>query len=231
MTCYFWYIVTLPHLYYYLTTDDFHNHTGEKKWPKPLHSFGELELLPFVKQLCLRNMTGFTLGPPGGSTFRYFSALKNLQELGIDSLNISRLMPDIQRYFGHFAETLRFLALKEPRGSRRQILYFIGHFPNLRDLKISCTRYIKEEEDHPTLIPPDIPPLGGRLTLACFEREELVKDMVTLFDGLRFRYMDLFNVNCVGTLLEACADTLETLRLYPTDLYGEDLSETNTGAS
>ena len=81
------------------------------------------------------------------------------------------------------------------------------------------------------LIPPTKPPLDGRLTLTCFLREDLAKDMVNLFDGLRFRYMDLFGVNCTGTFLGACAKTLETLRLYPTDLFCEDLSETNTGAS
>jgi hypothetical protein len=58
------------------------------------------------------------------------------------------------------------------------------------------------------------------LTLTCFSMESLVKDMITLFGGLRFRYMDLFMVRCVGLLLDACAETLETLRLYPTDPYG-----------
>jgi len=49
-----------------------------------------------------------------------------------------------------------------------------------------------------------------------------VKDMITFFGGLRFRYVDLFRVKCVPLLLGACADTLEGLRLYPTDPYGEE---------
>jgi len=48
----------------------------------------------------------------------------------------------------------------------------------------------------------------------------LIKDMIALFGGLRFRCMDLFRVNCVRLLLDACTETLETLRLYPTDSYG-----------
>ena len=48
-----------------------------------------------------------------------------------------------------------------------------------------------------------------------------MKDMITFFGGLRFRYLDLFGVKCVRLLLGACADTLEGLRLYPTDPYGE----------
>jgi len=48
-----------------------------------------------------------------------------------------------------------------------------------------------------------------------------MKDMIALFGGLRFRYMDLFRVKCVQFLLGACARTLEALRLYSTDSYGE----------
>ena len=48
-----------------------------------------------------------------------------------------------------------------------------------------------------------------------------MEDMIALFGGLRFRHMDLFKVRCVRLLLDACAESLETLRLYPTDQYGE----------
>ena len=34
--------------------------------------------------------------------------------------------------------------------------------------------------------------------------------------------MDLFKVRCVRLLLDACVESLETLRLYPTDQYGEE---------
>jgi len=47
--------------------------------------------------------------------------------------------------------------------------------------------------------------------------------MITFFGGLCFRCMDLFRVNCVQLLLDACVETLERLRLYPTDPYGEDI--------
>ena len=50
-----------------------------------------------------------------------------------------------------------------------------------------------------------------------------MKDMVASFGGLRFRSMELFKAKCVRLLLGACAETLETLRLYPTDSYGEEL--------
>ena len=48
-----------------------------------------------------------------------------------------------------------------------------------------------------------------------------MKDMITFLGGIHFSHMDLFRVKCAGLLLDACADTLEVLRLYPTDPYGE----------
>ena len=140
----------------------------------------------------------------------------------MDYLHVSVFMSDIRRCFGHFSPTLRFLALKEPKGSCYQILYFIGLFPNLQDLKLNYHLPTIEQESTAgaILIPLSIPPLRGRLMLTCFAREKLVKDMIAIFGGLRFRHMDLFRVKCVQLLLDACAETLETL--YPTDPYGEE---------
>ena len=56
-------------------------------------------------------------------------------------------------------------------------------------------------------------------------KENFVNDMITSLGGLRFRHMDLFRVSCVQLLLNACAETLETLRLYPSDSYGEQFLE------
>ena len=225
MTCYSWYIAAVPHLHYSLTTDDFHWEDEKYRWPKPLQSSYELGLLPFVKRFRIR-VFNYPCAQPtiDDHTLRYFSALTNLQELGIDFLQTSDFMQDVQRYFGHLAPTLRFLALKEPQFSRREILYFIGLFPNLQDFKL-CYEFLRQELEGPNdaeLVPLSVPPLQGRLTLAYFTGEKFVKDMIAFFGGLRFRYMDLFKVECVRLLLGACTKTLETLRLYPTDPYGKE---------
>jgi len=227
MTCHSWYIATIPHLHYSLTTDNHKCWQRHKKytWPTPLQKSYDLGLLPFVKRFRIRMGINdeFTPGWLGIRTLRYFSALTNLQELGIDHLLVYKFMPNIKQFFGHFSPTLRSLALKEPKGSSRQILYFIGLFPNLQDLKLHYHLPKDEEESttDATLVPLSIPPLRGRLTLTCFTREKLVRDMIALFGGLRFSRMDVFRVKCVQLLLDACAETLETLRLYPTDKYGE----------
>ena len=49
----------------------------------------------------------------------------------------------------------------------------------------------------------------------CFPGENFVRDMIVLFGGLRFRSVDLCAVKRAQLLLNKCAETLETLRLYP----------------
>ena len=234
LTCHSWYIAAVPHLHHTLTTDNRVSPDTKHSWPRPLKRSHKLGLLPFVKQFRIRlhdyGHQPFTLARLDRRTLQYFSALTNLQDLGIDYLDVPSFMPTIQQCFGHFSPTLQFLALKSPRGSCRQILYFIGFFPNLQDLKINYLPLTDEENiADVALVPLSTPPLRGRLTIAYFKIENLVKGMIALFGGLRFRHMDLFDVDCTQLLLGACAGTLETLRLYPTDRYGEEHFEGRRG--
>ena len=157
-------------------------------------------------------------------TLRQFSALINVQELVIDYLDVPSFMPKIRRYFGHFSQTVRSLALRKPKGSRRQIIFFIGLFEHLEDLKLLYDVIYPQGEktaDNRSLVPSFIPPLRGRLTITCFGKDVgLLQDMIDLFGGIRFHHMDLFNVKGTRLLLGACAETLETLRLCPTDPHG-----------
>ena len=227
LTCHLWCSFARPLLYFYLTTD--RAVFGDKPIETQLKDMHKLKLLPFVKQLCIRQTDDFT--PKQLSSFysRYSEAFKDLQELGIDHLRVSEFVN--KRGFKHFAPILRFLALKDPRGSSREILYFIGLFPNLQDLKIHDPVIEEEKENtaNSTLVPPSIPPLRGWLILAGLTGK-LVTDLIALFGKGSFRHMDLFMVNGAQQLLDWGANTLETLRLYPTDPYGESLSERNAEA-
>ena len=66
--------------------------------------------------------------------------------------------------------------------------------------------------------------------MKCSSRAGLLKEMIKLFGGIRFCYMDLFDVCEMRLLLNACATTLEALRLYPNDLRGEQLPLKGTQA-
>jgi len=223
LTCYSWYIAAVHHLHYTLIISD---SWGQKfQWPNPLRHMHTLGLLPFVKTLWVCGIYGRAFSPKyfNRHTLRRFSALNNVHRLMIDYLDTHSFMPRIQQYFGHFMPTVEELCLKNPIGSRRQIIYFIGLFEHLESLNLNYDRFCSQWEppDDLTLFPPFLPPLRGWLELTSFKRVGLLKDMVDLFEGLRFRCMSLFDVDAMPLLLDACAETLEVLQLYPNDPRGE----------
>ena len=77
-------------------------------------------------------------------------------------------------------------------------LIFRWILSNLQDCKLTYVTLeeIQESADDTELVPLSVPPLRGRLTLTCFTWENLVKDMIILFGGLRFRSMDFYMVKC-----------------------------------
>lgn len=154
-------------------------------------------------------------------TLRTFPGFTNLQELGIQRLIIPKFMPTPQRYFGHFSLTIRSLSLKSPYGSHRQITYFIGLFRHLEDLElIFSNAEFTGPTDNLAPPPPFIPPLRGRLTIM-HTNTGFLKVMINAFGGVRFHFMDLFDVNGMQLLLDASADTLEVVRFYQTDPRGQ----------
>ena len=228
LTCQSLYIAAVPHLHHTLYTTK--SLVGESKfaWPNPLQHMHRLGLLPFVRTLFIRVdglVDTFSSAQLNNRTLRQFSALTNVRRLMIYHLDIPSFMPRIRRYFGHFSPTVRGLYLVAPKGSRRQIIYFIGLFEHLQDLEIlgSGSRSQDEPADDLTLTPLFIPPLRGRLKLSTFRRVDLLKDMIDLFGGIRFQTLDLYNVDGVSLLLDACAKTLTTFQLYPLDPRGRQL--------
>ena len=228
LTCYSWYIAAVPHLHYNLFIGS--GIRGRKfRWPNPLRRMGRLGLLPFVKTFYVRGYNrhdAFSSKRFNCCIIRRFSALTNVRRLMIDYLDIPSFMPRIRRYFRHFLPTVRELCLKEPKGSRRQIIYFIGLFEHLEDIDLlyDGPNFRGEPADDLTLTPSFTPPLGGQLRLTHFRRVGLLKDMIDLFGGIRFCSMDFFDVDGMPLLLGACAKTLKTLMLWPSDPRGELLS-------
>jgi len=231
MTCYSWYIAAVPHLHQTLVTPDY-SWDSKRWWDDSFQRMCTLGLFPLVKKFQVRGTEYPTFLKPDPFSpklfdrriLRQFSALTNVQELGIDYLDIPSFMPNIPRYFGHFLPTVHSLSLKEPKGSRRQIIFFIGCFQHLEDLKLiyEQAQFQEEPVDNVTSVPPFTPPLRGRLTMKYFTRVGILEDMIDSFGGIRFRHMDLFDVDGMRPLLDACGETLESLRLYPNDPRGEE---------
>ena len=187
-----------------------------------------MRLLPFVKRLRILQRYGYAdpwFLPTifNAQSLFYFSTFTNVQELVVDELDLRAFIPQARLYFGQFTPTLRSLTLRTPKSDHHQLLYFLGLFPNLDDLKLIYTHTW-------TFIPDPAPAsqsplsLRGRLTLKGFDGEVLMRSLSELSGGLRFRYMDLLDVGGARFLLEACADTLEALRVYPDGWTGKGRS-------
>ena len=188
-----------------------------------------MQLLPFVKRLQILQSfiypdTWFRPALFNAQSLAHFSALTNVQDLGIDDLDFRVFTPRTQQYFGHFTPTLRSLALRNPKGTSSQLLYFLGLFPNLDDFKLDRGD-LQESTSTSEPVPQSAPSLRGRLTLTGVDLEGFLKDLSKVSGGLRFRYMDLLVVGGVRFLLDTCADTLETLRIYPVYWPGEGHSQ------
>jgi len=231
LTCYSWYIASVPHLHYALTTrPGSWPYVPKAAWPLPLQNASKLGLLPLVKKFWVHAPTHcfyrFSSYRFNSRTLSQFSALTNVQELRLDNMDVHGFMPEVSQYFGHFLPTVRSLALGSPGGSHRQIIFFIGMFKHLEDLTLfndELEPWQRGPADDPTLVPPFAPPLRGRLVASRLKREGLLKDMVKLFGGIRFRHMYICDVGETRLLLDACAETLETLQLDLTDPRGEQL--------
>ena len=235
MTCYSWYIAAVPLLHQILFVSASPFSTRKSRWPNPILGMRRLGLLPLVKDLRIIGGDIFDLISPKlfpRSVMSSFATLKHVRKLDIWHLNIPSFMPRIQQYFGHFLPTVRLLALTSPKGSRRQILFFIGLFQRLEHLSlynITLRPGDVEPADDPTLIPPSSPPLGGRLIVQNVKRHDLIKDMVRLFGGIRFRRMHIWDAAETRLLLNACAKTLWRLQLHPNDPRGEQLHSNHAG--
>ena len=189
----------------------------------PLSALHELGLLPLVKKVHFRN--GMYQSPwvvPetfDSETFRYFSILSNVQDLIITNLDLSKFTSSIGNYFGHFSPTLTSITLLFLGGRPRQLLDLLKLFPKLDDVKIVRYAGTTEADDPPDTQSTQIRgSLRGKLTLNGFWDQKLLEEIIASFGGMRFISVDLDDVVGAQLLLDACAETLQTLRFHPESL-------------
>jgi len=193
----------------------------------PFRKLDKMRLLPFVKRLWIKHCYVDPFLPLeifNAEGLAYFSALTNIQELGLDRLDLRVFVPQAQLYFGPFVPRLRSLALVSPRGPNRLILSLLGLFPNLDDFKLIDNRRWMSGTPDPVPVPQSVPLLRGRLTLGWFYGEDFLRDLSELSGGLRFRCMDLLRAEGLRFLLGSGAETLETLRIHPMRWTGKRFS-------
>ena len=189
----------------------------------PLVALHELGLLPLVKKVQFPSGKYrrpwmvpeiFTSGK-----LPHFSTLTSVQDLVIADMGFSEFTSGTEDYFGHFSPTLRSIALLDPRGTHRQLLDLLRLFPNLDNIKI--VRYDSGLEAHDTVDTQRAQIRGslrGKLELDKVWDQKLLEEIIASFGGMGFVFMDLTAVEGVQLILDACAETLQTLRFRPESL-------------
>lgn len=227
LACRFWYTVTAPHLHHTLILKQGGPGTARGEL-KPLSKLHKLGLVPLVKQIRVIQWGAsewFTPRAFGRRDRRYFSAFANVQTLVLHRPQLDCFTPHIERYFVHFSPSLRSLTLFTPRCTPQQLSYFLSLFSNLDNIEIwhTQTRAPNTTALDTKLAPFSTPKLQGRLALYGFHWAETWTHLITWCGGLRFRHLDLRgSSSCASLLLEACAETVETLRFKVTkDLAGK----------
>ena len=215
--CLAWYNVITPHLHHTLTLWQWHSET-ECRHLNPLVVLHERGLLSHVKKLKFRSGYNPWVVPEYFDSWglHYFSALVNLQDLMIAGMDFSKFASGTEKYFGQSSPTLRSIALIRPMGSLRQLVDFLALFPELDNIKI--VHYRATPETHHTPDAPCTPirrSLRGKLALSGFAVGELLERMISTFGGIRFMSLDLDDAVGAQLLLDACAETLQTLCLNP----------------
>lgn len=226
-TCFRWYHIATPHIYRTLVLQKWHIdvlNEYQNNRTSPLPSLLELGFLALVKNLEFKREMlvdrWVAAAIFDSRSIPYFRAMVNLQELKIADLDFAKFWAGFEKYFGHFSPTLRSVALSRPNGTRRELIDFFRLFPKLDDIEISCydARRMSFEAPEDQIVPVT-GGLRGRLTLDTFGEEELLKDMIVAFGGMRFTSMDLRDVlRGMPLLLVACGGTLETLRISMDDI-------------
>jgi len=220
LTCRSWYIIAVPHIHHTLIV----GRGFPRDRLKPLSKLHGLGLTPLVREIRVERLHGaddwFIPQTFGRRSLRYLSAFTNVHTLGLQRVELSRFFPHIERYFRHFSPTLRSIVLSDPHCTPQQLSYFLSLFQNLDDIKIWGLSPFVPSATVPdaTPVPFSTPNLRGLLSLGVFDCVETWTHLIASCGSLRFRRMELYaSVSCAPTLLEACAETLETLRFHATD--------------
>ena len=212
LTCYSWYITTLPHIHYTLVLRG-----GRNGGVKRLTDGYALGLFPFVKELQIMQPKSRWFSPLQFFSQRdssLFYEFTKLQSLTIYRLDITAFIPGLLRHFGHLSKTLRSLTLVGPLSTSLQLYRFISLFTNLDDISI---RYFLPLTTVPDVLPPifTTPKPQGKLVLVSSESVG-TWELLAALGSLQFRSIQVSGVpKSVPVLLAACAETLETFRIEP----------------
>ena len=226
LTCRSWYIIAVPHLHHTLTLREDARYPARDKL-EPLSKLSKLSLASLIKEIQVNQSADryawFVPREFSRCDLRNFSAFTNVHTLRLRNFDIFRFIPHINRYFGHLSPTLRSVTLYGPRCTPQQLSHFLSLFPNLDDIELRNPLMFDVGTTKHVPFSTPAPGLRGRLALYNFSQVEAWTQIIASCGGLQFHHIDLYKAVCsTPVLLEACAETLETIRFNTADgTYGK----------
>ena len=227
LTCRSWHIPTVPHLH---RTLNLRERTPKSRGKlKPLFKLHGLGLAPLVEEV--RVTQQWLIADPWfvPRAFSHrdlcsFSAFANVQTLMFRGLVIDRFIPGIERYFEQFSPALRSITLWDPRCTPRQLSYFLSFFKP-RQYRNPADSHIRIQCNHPrhrTRSVFGVEISGAFDTSRISLGRNLEEPCCFVWWPTVRPYEHEKVVDHAPILLEACAKTLETLRLDTTgDVAGK----------
>jgi len=194
---------------------------------KGLPVLGERGLLQHTRHISISLSYNPFFAPNLQPHIQHLRTLTNVRSLKAVRLDTVSFLPQVERLFGAFFESLQSLELVSPIGDHKQIFHFVCRFRNLRDLKINGTQSHTNStyNGDPCLDIKASPPLDGTLNVHLglgtrfggdsTDTQLFFSTLAAFPSGLKFRIIKLSG--CIGgnlqLLVDACAPTLEYMIL------------------
>ena len=189
-----------------------------------------LGILHYTRHLALipTNITGPHYNPRDIQRYLpHLRSITHLHTLTLFHFHLTPFTPVFDKHFGMFTSTLRYLDIRYPDGTERELLYIVSQFSLLEDLTIvSLPGQIVPYLRHPIPKITQSPPLGGNLALARGCLTELPDGLAAFPGGLNFRSLELSGCKRPQALLAACGRTATSVSYF----FGSDADDRESGS-
>ena len=169
-------------------------------------------VLPYTRHLTLKARYQF-YSPrfhPGDTQeyLPHFRSITKLHSLTLGTFYLPPFTPVFNEHFGMFANTLRYLDIRDTECPTPELLYIICQFPLLEDLAIVFPA--REDTAHPGHTVPAItqsPPLRGKLLVSNVHSKKFFDSLAALPGGLNFSSLEFSWCKNQEAVVEACNRT------------------------
>ena len=186
-----------------------------KRDPRPFEELidaGRSGVLPYTRHLTFK--VKYRFYPPRfhpGDIQEYLPHLRSitrLRSLTLEKFYLPPFIPVFNENFGMFANTLRYLDIRDAECPAPELLYIICQFSLLEDLAIVCPASEGiAHSGHPVTTVARSPPLRGKLLASRVFSKEFFDGLAALPGGPKFSSLEISWCRNQEAVVEACNRT------------------------